>query len=436
MPGKRLKTQHHPDATSTCTTTFENAPAGTLTTEDSEDDKVYNAARDVGLDIDAARHRIDTAVSGKIKLAKRRIRDAKIRRKKALARGFMGIQTVRSCDRDIAEAENELEQLSSGVAEMDMHRHMRESVKRIVADTVMTTKDDHAAAVLARTAAKLPEMTLKASVDVKSVDSRRAKRRRPHTSRTVRALHTGTSMSSALGKDEFGEEFLGKERVVYMMRQEVCTSCGGRLVTNEMDVEATCQNCGHMVRMLGEARGTGESYSSGNESQLRSCYKRKNHFMEWLKRLQAKQRMNIEPEVLTRVCEHIRTMGVESSEEMTSHHVLTALQALRLPHLYEHKHLVLTLISHKRPPQLSLEQEELLLSLFLAALPAFHACAPSTRKNFLSYSYCLHQLLLLIGLPGLSAEFVLLKGSDKLHLQDKIWAKMCQQLGWTYNPAC
>ena len=68
--------------------------------------------------------------------------------------------------------------------------------------------------------------------------------------------------------------------------------------------------------------------------------------------------MTIPQETLKQVCDQIRIMGVESSEQMRSSHVLNALKTLGLSHLYEHKQLILTLITNKRPPQLSSAQEE------------------------------------------------------------------------------
>jgi len=130
----------------------------------------------------------------------------------------------------------------------------------------------------------------------------------------------------------------------------------------------------------------------------------------------------------------VRKMGVTSSEEMQSEHVLHALKALTLPGYYEHKQLILCLITNKRPPQLSIQQESQLTTMFLQLVPAFSRCAPPERKNFLSYSFVLHQLLLLLKLPGFASQFTLLKGSDKLSKQDAIWRDMMRYLGWEYIP--
>ena len=58
--------------------------------------------------------------------------------------------------------------------------------------------------------------------------------------------------------------------------------------------------------------------------------------------------------------------------------------------------------------------------------------APSNRRNFLSYSFCLHKMLQLLGHDRLLQHFPLLKSREKLHQQDLIWKAICEELGWQW----
>ena len=57
---------------------------------------------------------------------------------------------------------------------------------------------------------------------------------------------------------------------------------------------------------------------------------------------------------------------------------------------------------------------------------------PKDRKNFLSYSYVLHKFVQLLGLDEFLACFPLLKSREKLHQQDQIWKKICEELKWEF----
>ena len=61
--------------------------------------------------------------------------------------------------------------------------------------------------------------------------------------------------------------------------------------------------------------------------------------------------------------------------------------------------------------------------------------APADRKNFLSYSYCIHKMMQLLGKDEHLASFGLLKSRDKLHAQDQTWRKICSELGWDFIPS-
>ena len=60
---------------------------------------------------------------------------------------------------------------------------------------------------------------------------------------------------------------------------------------------------------------------------------------------------------------------------------------------------------------------------------------PTNRKNFLSYSYVLHKFCELLEYDHLLEYFSLLKSREKLHAQDLIWEKICNDLNWEFIPS-
>jgi hypothetical protein len=61
--------------------------------------------------------------------------------------------------------------------------------------------------------------------------------------------------------------------------------------------------------------------------------------------------------------------------------------------------------------------------------------SPLQRKNFLSYSFCLHKMMQLLDRDEYLESFPLLKSREKLHQQDVIWQKICEDLGWDFIPS-
>ncbi len=62
----------------------------------------------------------------------------------------------------------------------------------------------------------------------------------------------------------------------------------------------------------------------------------------------------------------------------------------------------------------------------------FEKHCPTTRKNFLSYSYVLYKFCELLGEDSLKQHFPLLKSAEKLYAQDSIWKNICKELGWEF----
>ena len=65
----------------------------------------------------------------------------------------------------------------------------------------------------------------------------------------------------------------------------------------------------------------------------------------------------------------------------------------------------------------------------------FMKYCPSNRSNFLSYSYVLYKFCELLELDEYLPFFRLLKSTQKLREQDRIWDKLCRHLKWQYIPS-
>ena len=99
---------------------------------------------------------------------------------------------------------------------------------------------------------------------------------------------------------------------------------------------------------------------------------------------------------------------------------------------YEHIPYILNRITGKSSPQLTPELEDKLREMFRQIQGPFLKHSPKNRKNFLSYSYVLHKFLEILGEDKYIMYFPLLKSRQKLHQQEQIWEKICEDLNWQF----
>lgn len=219
---------------------------------------------------------------------------------------------------------------------------------------------------------------------------------------------------------------------VTMAARDVCPSCTGerQLLLCSAQSTLTCEECGYTMTYL-DATSASTSFDEIIDFSPYS-YKRINHYSMWISLLQGKEAHRVPGPVLEAVMEDLYVrVRLRSVHEVTQKRVRESLRRLRLRKAYDHVAQITSRLSGIKPPRVSAEVEEQLRVMFLRMQPAFQRHAPSTRTNFLSYSYVLYRSFQILGythmLPGIS----LLKGRDKLEANDLIFRKICDDLGWT-----
>ena len=165
------------------------------------------------------------------------------------------------------------------------------------------------------------------------------------------------------------------------------------------------------------------------------AYKRINHFNEWLNQSQGKETTEIPEDVYDNILLEIKKQKIQNMASLTPQRIKGILKKLRLNKFYEHSAHIISRLNGLPSPHLPPELEDRLRSLFCATQQPFLRHAPSTRKNFLSYSYCLHKMLQLLGEDQYLASFPLLRSREKLNQQDRIWEKICAEVGWEFIPS-
>ena len=247
----------------------------------------------------------------------------------------------------------------------------------------------------------------------------------------VKQADLTSQRQAALVNEYLAEIGKAPPRVVLSVRDE-CPACDTRMLLHQTKSLMTCPECGYSSTYL-DATSQNTSYDDTVEFSIFS-YKRVNHFTSWIAHCQGKENFEVPDDVMQKVMEELYKQRITDVKEITQKKLREALKTLRLRKCYDHVCQITSRISGKRPIRISTETEETLKRMFMKMQPVFEKHAPKSRKNFLSYSYVLYRCFQILGLHHMLDGLCLLKGKEKLALQDEVFIKICNDLGWEFNP--
>jgi hypothetical protein len=216
-----------------------------------------------------------------------------------------------------------------------------------------------------------------------------------------------------------------------------CPRCDVAMVVDARQSALVCTACASTMPYLGNTEANLSYQDEITQNVVSSfSYKRLNHFSEWLNAIQARATTEIGDDVIDAIRAEFKKNRTSQRKDITPAKVRAYLKKLNLNKLYEHSHYICTLINGVPAPTLEPELEARLKHMFVSIQAPFQrAIEGTTRKNFLSYSYCLFKMCELLGRDDLLCHFSLLKSAEKLHAQDKIWKAITAELQWEFIPS-
>lgn len=159
-------------------------------------------------------------------------------------------------------------------------------------------------------------------------------------------------------------------------------------------------------------------------------HKRVIHFRSWLRRLQGKERNRVTKDIINAVKHRIQS---QNNTGIYYWNVRNSLKALGMQKYYPHCVFIMSEIRGKPLFNLSRDQENRLVEMFLQLQNVFSALQQK-RVNMLSYPFVIKKLCELKGWHKLSKVIPTLKSHTRIMLQDNMWRIVCQQKGWKFKP--
>ena len=210
-----------------------------------------------------------------------------------------------------------------------------------------------------------------------------------------------------------------------------CVECGDKLINDSSAGVNICYNCGSIENFnISDTREW--NHSETHEYNKPYCYKRTNHFKEWISQTQGREGVSIPEEIINSVILEIKKERIVDKNNITYDKIKEFLKKLKFNKYYEHIPNIITRITGEKRIIINPELEIKLLKMFNEIQAPFQKYCPSTRKNFLSYSYTLYKFFQLLEKNEYLKYFPLLKSRDKMYEQDEIWKNICKELNWKF----
>jgi len=192
-----------------------------------------------------------------------------------------------------------------------------------------------------------------------------------------------------------------------------------------------CDSCGETEYIIIESEGV--NYKDVNNDKPKYPYKKINHLKEKLNQFQSKETAEVPDSVYNTIMLELKRKMIVRYKNLSPLMIKSILKKHKLTNYYEHLQQIYCKITNSSPMILQRELEEEIIHRFQTMQPSFQKHCSGIRNNFLSYSYVLNKLFIILGYENYAKYFGLLKSKDKLRSQDSIWSKICKDMNWKFH---
>ena len=225
----------------------------------------------------------------------------------------------------------------------------------------------------------------------------------------------------------------------YITNENYCKDCNKQRIQDSTEARMICEGCGSEVSIILYADKP--SLKDPPPDVRYYEYKRFSHYCDWLSNLQGNGNQ-VPEDVIKAVRYEIQRSRIKD---------LSCLNESRIKaYLKKYKHLGYDKYSNQATQILcratGIEQTPIpagvledLKTLFPMIQDSWETHKPKGRTNFSSYSYIIFKFCQLLGYKGLNGKLKLLKDKDTIYKLDRVWKKICRDMGgkkrgWEYIP--
>ncbi len=214
----------------------------------------------------------------------------------------------------------------------------------------------------------------------------------------------------------------------------ICSTCDVQRYFDEYEAYCICPNCGNSVANQRDSHETEENL----QHTIQFEYDRMNHLREYLNQIiKAEENVSTIPKHIIRGIKRlILRENIKNRAMITPRRIKDWLKRdLKMPKYSEKVYSILYAVCKIRPPKITKHVETKFYEMFDKIQKPFAKHVPAGRVHFFNYGHLLRKFSELLDQRHLLSVFPSLKGTDRIHFQDEIWKKCCQDCGWKYIPS-
>jgi hypothetical protein len=214
-----------------------------------------------------------------------------------------------------------------------------------------------------------------------------------------------------------------------MLHESICSTCNVLMHLNYQESTYICPECA--IQYTTFIDSDRPSYKDPPPEVNYFAYKRINHFNELLAQFQAKESTHIPQDVFDTIKTELRKERKcvkDLSYDLVKKYLKKHADK-KYNQYYDHIFHIINRLNGSKPRNMTPEMEERFRYLFLKIQEPFDKYCPEDRKNFISYNFVFYKFCELLGYTEFLQYFPLLKSKDKLYEQEKIWEKICNDIG-------
>lgn len=218
-------------------------------------------------------------------------------------------------------------------------------------------------------------------------------------------------------------------------KKKVC-ECGKYPTIDPTTSSLICEGCGrtefivmqpHASKLLYKNH---EFYHFASDTAIFS-YRRYDHFVEWLNKIHYSPKCGVPKKII-----EILRQKLKNPADITIENIQSVLKKTgHSTYISKSKVLLEILTSNSKHNTIPVPIKNCMRTMFKKIQVLWSTIKPSSRTNFLSYSYVIRKFLQILHQTQYMHQYELLKCEEKLYKQDLIWSSICSRLNWKFYPS-
>lgn len=219
---------------------------------------------------------------------------------------------------------------------------------------------------------------------------------------------------------------------------DIC-KCGNKMIIIIATSELLCHKCGYITNLVGSVFEDTQFYNQEGTKYKSGTYDPNRHCKFWIERIQAKEAIVIEKEVIDDIKAKIKDDKIENIKNISVEQFRMYLKQTNHTKYNNHVTLIKKMITGYVPPSLSYAESTQLFNYFNMATKVYENIKPKDKSNSVYYPFIISKLLEMIIKNKKKRDELIacihVQSYQTLIENDKIWKKICEEVDFfTYNP--